>query len=345
MSKIVVGILGATAYTGIELVKHLIKHPSVKIGFLSSKSYAGKKFSDVFGELKNICDDTLISPRQALENLSDKKNVDCIFSCLPHAVSADLCIPYIKMGIRIIDLSADFRINDAEVYQKWYDHKHPDRDLLTQSVFGLPEHNRSQIQSSKIIANPGCYPTSILLPLLPLLKHPDVEIRGVIADSKSGVSGAGRSLKLLSHYPEANENFSAYSIGRTHRHIAEIEQELSIAAGRKIEITFSPHLLPVNRGILSTIYVTINKSANQCHEIVKTFYEKEPFIRVREKTDLPKLSSVIRTNYCDIAFSGGENSQPVIIISAIDNLLKGASGQAIQNMNIMFGIAETEGLI
>lgn len=340
MAKITVGILGATAYTGLKLVRIIKKHPNVEISFISSKSYAGDKFSDIFGELTGICDNTLIHPEEVIE-----KNVDCVFSCLPHAVSAELCIPFIDKGIRVIDLSADFRITDAEVYKKWYEYEHPKPELLKQAVFGLPEHYRKEIKTAKILANPGCYPTSILLPLLPLLKTSGVEITSIIADSKSGVSGAGRSLKLSSHFVEAHDNIVPYSIGRSHRHIAEIDQELSKAAGKDITTTFSPHLSPLNRGILSTIYLTINKTADECYTIVKDFYNDEPFIRVRTKDDLPKVSYTADTNYCDIAFTGGEKGQPVIAVSAIDNLIKGASGQAVQNFNIMFGFDEITGLI
>lgn len=340
MAKIKAGILGATAYTGLELVKILVTHPTVEISFISSKSFTGKKFSEVFGELYDIWDSTLISSEEAI-----KKNVDCIFSCLPHAISAELCLPFIEKGIRIIDLSADFRINDAATYTKWYDHEHPKPELLQDAVYGLPEHYRERIKNAKILANPGCYPISILLPIIPLLKTPDVEVASIIADSKSGVSGAGRTLKLSSHFVEVNENMVPYSLGRSHRHLSEIDQELSKAAGKKTEITFSPHLSPLNRGILSTMYLAVNKTANECYSIVKDFYKGEPFVRIRTKDKMPEIRYVANTNYCDIAFTGGESGQPVIAVSAIDNLIKGASGQAVQNMNIMFGFDETEGLL
>lgn len=339
MGKIRIGILGATAYTGLELVQILNRHPDVDICFVASRSSAGEKLSAHFGELFDIWDDTLISPDDA-----PHKTVDCVFSCLPHAVSAQLCLPFIEKGVRVIDLSADFRITDPEEYKKWYQHDHPGPELLRKAVYGLPEHYRDMIRTADIVANPGCYPTSILLPLLPLFSYQGVDINTIIADSKSGVSGAGKTLKLASHFVEANENIFAYSAGRTHRHVAEIEQELSKAAHEKVQITFSPHLAPFNRGILSTIYLMINKTAQECYTIVKNFYDDEPFVRVRAEKDLPKLKNVARTNYCDIAFTGGEKGQPVIAVSAIDNLIKGASGQAVQNMNIMFGFEETAGL-
>lgn len=340
MSKTKVGVLGATAYTGVELIKRIVNHPGIEIVFISSQSYAEKKFSDVFGEMKGIFEDVLIAPEKA-----EEQEVECIFSCLPHAVSADLCMPFIKKGVKIIDLSADFRIENAETYEDWYDHKHPSPELLEDAVYGLCEHYRDQIKKTQVLANPGCYPTSILLPLLPLLKNDDVEVTSVIADSKSGVSGAGRKLKLGVHYVEANENFSAYAIGRSHRHIAEIDQELSKASEKNMQITFSPHLTPINRGILSTIYIGINKSAEECLSIAKAFYKDEPFVRVRESEDMPQIKYVANTNYCDFTFTGGKDGSPVIAVSTIDNLIKGASGQAIQNFNIMFGYRETECLI
>jgi len=340
MDKITVGILGATSYTGVELVKILARHPQATIAFACSRSSPGVAFSRIFGEAKNLWDGALISFEEAA-----KQQVDCIFSCLPHAVSAEYCTPFIAKNIRTIDLSADFRIREAENYTQWYQHDHPSPQLLKEAVFGLPEHYRDAIKKATVLANPGCYPTSILLPLLPLYKTAGVSVRSVIADSKSGVSGAGRALKLTSLYAEANENIFPYSIGRTHRHIAEIEQELSLAAGKAVQIIFSPHLAPFNRGILSTIYIDVNKTAEECSSIILNYYRNEPFIRIRTKSDLPKVSFVAHTNYCDIAFTESGKAGLVIAVCAIDNLIKGASGQAVQNMNIMFGFNETAGLI
>jgi N-acetyl-gamma-glutamyl-phosphate reductase len=339
MSKIKIGILGATAYTGIELIQILSRHNQAEIAFVSSRSNAGDLISTIFPRIKGILDATLISPEEA-----QGREADCIFSCLPHAVSAGLCLPFIQKGIKVIDLSADFRLNDADNYKQWYNHDHPASQLLSQAVFGLPEHYREQIKTTKILANPGCYPTSILLPLLPLLKEKATKISMIIADSKSGVSGAGRTLKLNSHFVEANENLSAYSVGHSHRHVAEIEQELSKAAGQEMKMTFSPHLIPLTRGILSTIYIATNRSAAECREIATNAYRNEPFVRVRSPKDLPMIANVANTNYCDLTFTDGENGRPVIAVSTIDNLLKGAAGQAVQNMNIMFGIEETTGL-
>ncbi|MDG5815439.1 N-acetyl-gamma-glutamyl-phosphate reductase [Chitinispirillales bacterium ANBcel5] len=340
MKKISVGILGATSYTGVELIRMLAWHPGVDISFISSQSHASERLTKIFPALKGIFDDTLISPQEA-----QQREPECIFSCLPHAVSAGLLVPFLNKGIRVIDLSADFRIKDLNVYKNWYKIDHPAPEFMKKAMYGLPEKYRNEIKDASIIANPGCYVTSVILPLLPLFSEGAEKIEWIIADSKSGVSGAGRALKLTTHFVEANENFSAYSIGHSHRHTPEIEQELSFAANKSVEITFSPHLVPINRGILSTIYIKTSMSAAQCSEIVQTAYKDEPFVRLRDSSDLPKVSGIAHTNYCDIAFSGGENGQPVIAVSALDNLIKGASGQALQNMNIMFGFAETEGLL
>jgi N-acetyl-gamma-glutamyl-phosphate reductase len=339
-NKITVGILGATSYTGIELIRRLAYHENVSIGFISSRSNPDTPFSKIFPESKGIYDGVLVSPEDA-----QKKSLDCVFSCLPHAVSADLVLPFINNGIRVIDLSADFRIKDPAVYEKWYKHAHPNTALLAKAVYGLPEHYRKLIATANILANPGCYVTSVILPLLPLFKHAAAKIEWVIADSKSGVSGAGRAIKQHLHFVEANENFSAYAVGHAHRHTPEMEQELSIAAGKPVTLTFSPHLLPVNRGILSTLYIKTPLSAQACHEIVASAYHNEPFVRMRQPDDLPNLHNVAFTNFCDIAFTAGTNGQPVIAVSTLDNLIKGAAGQALQNMNIMFGFPETTGLL
>ncbi|MBD3418603.1 MAG: N-acetyl-gamma-glutamyl-phosphate reductase [Chitinivibrionales bacterium] len=338
MKSISIGILGATSYTGLELVKLLGVHPLCELAFVSSKSYAGRPFSDVFARAGTVEDRVLISPQEAVSH-----SVECLFSCLPHAVSADLLLPFYKKGVRIIDLSADFRIRDAGVYCRWYKHEHPAPQLLEQAVFGLPEVYREHIRSAQIVANPGCYPTSVLLPLIPLLKDVDTEVNAIIADSKSGVSGAGRALKLTSHFVEANENVKPYSIGRSHRHICEIEQELSLASGSEVSIVFSPHLMPMTRGILSTIYFQTNRSPGECLSIARQAYQREPFVRVRERGELPATADVAGTNYCDLTFSDG-NDATVIAVSAIDNLVKGAAGQAVHNMNIMFDFKETAGL-
>jgi N-acetyl-gamma-glutamyl-phosphate reductase len=338
--KISIGILGATSYTGIELVRLVARHPGVSISFISSRSNPNERYSKIFPEIKGIFDGTLIAPEDTYA-----ETVDCVFSCLPHAVSAELLLPFIEKGIRVIDLSADFRIKDPQVYEQWYKHKHPAVDLLKTAVYGLPEHYRKQIAGAQIIANPGCYVTSVILPLIPLFKKAGANIEWVIADSKSGVSGAGKTLKTTTSFCEAHETFSAYAVGHSHRHTPEMEQELSLAAKKPVTLTFSPHLLPINRGILSTLYIKTTLSPTECQAIIAAAYESEPFIRVREAGDLPNIHNVAYTNYCDIAFTGGSDGLPVIAVSTLDNLVKGASGQAVQNMNIMFGFSETTGLL
>ena len=337
--KITAGILGATSYTGIELIRILSRHQGVAIAFISSRSNPGESYSSIFPEIKGIFEGVLISPEDSLT-----QQVDCVFSCLPHAVSAEILLPFIEKGTRVIDLSADFRIKDPTVYEQWYKHKHPAVDLLKKAVYGLPEHYRKEISTAQILANPGCYVTSVLLPLIPLYKA-GIEIDWTIADSKSGVSGAGKALKMNTHFCEAHETFSAYSVGHVHRHTPEMEQELSIAAAKPVTLTFSPHLLPITRGILSTLYIKTTTSALECRDIVEKTYKDEPFVRIRESKDLPNIHNIAHTNYCDVAFTGGTDGQPVIAISTLDNLVKGASGQAVQNMNIMYGFEETEGLL
>ena len=339
MNKISVGILGATSYTGIELIRRLAFHSGVSIAYVSSQTYAPENITKIFPELKAIHDAILITPEEA-----QARDVDCIFSCLPHAVSAGILMPMIEKGIRVIDLSADFRLRDPATYKAWYKIEHPCPQLLDKAVYGLPEFYRKEIAKASIVANPGCYVTSVLLPLIPLYKKAASKIDWTIADSKSGVSGAGRGLKLSSHFVEANENLSAYSIGHSHRHTPEIEQELSVAANNPITLTFSPHLVPMSRGILSTIYIGTSLTVQECASIVNEQYKDEPFVRTRDADDLPNTHNVAHSNFCDIAFTGGPGGKPVIAVSALDNLVKGASGQAIQNMNIMFGFTEETGL-
>lgn len=340
MKKITVGVLGATSYTGVELIKKLVFHESVQISFISSQTNAKQRFVSVFPEMLGIFDQELLAPEDC-QNV----DVDCVFSCLPHGVSAGLLIPFVNKGCKVIDFSADFRIKDLQTYTKWYKIEHPCPQFVNEAVYGLPEHYRDQIAKASLIANPGCYVTSVLLPILPLLKKHSEKIELVIADSKSGVSGAGRSLKLTSHFAEVNENFTAYSIGFTHRHAPEIDQEFTFAASKKVNFTFSPHLIPINRGILSTIYIKTDLSVQECHDIVSEYYKDEPFVRIRSSKDLPSVKNIAFTNYCDIAFTGGGEGRPVIAVSTLDNLLKGASGQALQNMNIMFALPETMGLL
>ena len=340
-----VGIAGATGYTGFELIQILRRHPNVELAWLTSESNAGGKLSSVFP-----CpwDDELLPLETALsQRLGD---VDVVFLCLPHAASMDAVARVRAGGVRAIDLSADFRLTDAVNYARWYNHEHTQTALLAEAVYGIPELYRDKIRETHLIANPGCYPTSVILGLTPLARAGLLTGR-VIVDSKSGVSGAGRGLRLSSHFVEANENFSPYSIGRQHRHLAEMEEQLQnqttvSTKPQPFQLIFSPHLLPVNRGILSTMYVELPEKidANALLQLYHDAYTGEPFVHVLPLSQVATLRHTVNTNRCAIGLSPQADNL-LIITSSIDNLLKGASGQAVQNMNVMFGFSETTALI
>ncbi len=340
-----IGIFGATGYTGYELVKILLNHPQARIVFATSESYAGQKLSDVFA-----CPYALPLVPAAEASL---EGVDVAFLCLPHAASMDMVARVYASGVRAIDLSADFRLKDAEAYERWYQTPHTARELLKEAVYGLPEIHRSEIREARLVANPGCYPTSVILALYPLVSNGLLADKRVIVDAKSGVSGAGRGLKLTTHFVEANENISPYSIGHTHRHISEMEQELNRAGNGPYHITFSPHLTPLNQGILSTVYINVKTSHDhdQLFNLYHRTYEDEPFVHVLPEGKLANLKYVVGTNRCIISLTevddrrAGTAFRPYILVSAIDNLIKGASGQAVQNMNIMFKLDERLGLV
>lgn len=331
-----VGILGATGYTGYELIGLLLKHPQVEIVFATSRSNAGRLLSDLYPCPYDL---PLVAPAEAA-----LERIDVAFFCLPHGDSMAEVARARAAGVRAVDLSADFRLHDAAVYRQWYGKEHVAPELLPTAVYGLPEVYREQIANADLVANPGCYPTGTLLALYPLVKGGHLRGRRIIVDAKSGVSGAGRKPSLKTHFVEVNENLSPYSIGRAHRHLSEMEQELH-AWGAKVRVTFAPHLLPVNRGILSTIYVTLGDgwSAERLAALYAETYADEPFVQVLPPGRLASLAHVVRTNRCVLSFAeAGEGD--FIIVSAIDNLLKGASGQAVQNMNLMFGLDERLGL-
>jgi N-acetyl-gamma-glutamyl-phosphate reductase len=334
-----VGIAGATGYTGYELVKILQSHPSAEIAWLTSESYPGRKFSDVFP-----------SPYEhKLIPLADAPmdEVDVVFLALPHGASMDAVRRAYDANVLVIDLSADFRLKSVETYEKWYGVKHTQPMLLREAVYGLPELHREEIAGARLIANPGCYPTAAILALHPLM-HSVLLEPPVFVDAKSGVSGAGRKPGLKTHFVEVNENFSAYSVGYRHRHVAEMEQELGLAGPE--EILFIPHLLPVNRGILETMVVRIRKhySATQLRELYLRCYDDEPFVWVLPESETASLAHVVGTNLCAIGITPvqdeDEPSTEFVVTVAIDNLLKGASGQAVQNMNTALGLPEEMGL-
>ena len=332
-----VGILGATGYTGIELVRILTRHPQVEIKFATSDSYVGKKLSDAF---PCAFDFPLIA-----HDAAPLEQIDAAFLALPHGASADYAKRALDAGARVIDLSADFRLHDAAAYKKWYGLDHHAPELLPQAVYGLPEIHREKIKGAKLVANPGCYPTSVILGLAPILRA-GASDGTIIVDSKSGVSGAGRKATLNNSFVEVNENFAPYNIGRTHRHLSEMEQELK-EIRETAEIIFAPHLLPVNRGILSTMYVRLNNGWNEktLRDLYAETYHAEPFVRVLPSGQIASLAHSNYTNYCTISIHHVAEVGQAIICASIDNLIKGASGQAVQNMNLMFGFDETTALV
>lgn len=342
MNHLKIAIIGASGYTGAELIRILINHKKVEISALVANSNAGQKITQLYPHLIHYN----LPDLKKIEEI-DFTKIDVVFGCLPHTTSQEtfkkLLADPKNSHLKIIDLSADFRLENVADYQKWYEHEHIAANLQPQAVYGLPEIHRNKIKKSILIACPGCYPTSALLPLIPLLENNLVEKTDIIIDSKSGVTGAGRSIKQANLFCEINESVKAYAIGK-HRHIGEIEQELSKAAKSKIEIDFTPHLLPINRGIISTIYAKINPkfSLADIQNCLETKYEDEPFVKIID--DEPNIKDVTGTNFCVIAAKQARTAGKVILVSVIDNLCKGASGQAVQNMNIIFGFDEKEGL-
>ena len=334
------GIIGATGYAGQELTKLLNKHPKVIIEFLSSNSYSGKPFSEIYPHFIGIIDKVLISTDDALKKIPD---IDVLFTALPHGTAFDFVKKAFDSGIKVIDLGADFRLNDIETFENWYKTKHTAKDLLEKAVYGLPELWKDNIKGSQIIANPGCYTTASILALAPALKLKLIDAETIIVDAKSGVTGAGRKADIPLLFSECGESVKAYGIA-SHRHTPEIEQELSKMYGSKVQITFTPHLIPMQKGILSTCYAQIagSYSKEEIHQLYKDFYKDAPFVRIRE--DYLETRFVKDTNYCDISIWTDKRTNRLIVTSALDNLVKGASGQAVQNMNIVFGFDEKEGL-
>lgn len=333
-----VGVVGATGYAGEELMRILSRHSLVKITHAVSKSFAGKKLSEVYPNFARH--DMLLEDMDAEKIARDS---DIVFLCLPHGASAASAAVLLKGGARVIDLSADFRYNDAAVYEAWYHVPHPEKELLAQSVYGMPELYRKRIKDARIVGNPGCYTTCAILALVPLLKAGVIGPEGIIIDAKSGVSGAGRKETLEYGFCEVFGNVKAYGVG-THRHTSEIEQELSITAGETVTVSFTPHLLPIKRGIISTMYATPKKGVS-AGDIFNAYgmYQKEPFVQVMEK-GLPELKAVVGSNRFAVGFVLDERVNRLVAVSCLDNLIKGAAGQAVQNMNIMTGLNETEGL-
>lgn len=332
-----IAILGATGYTALELIKILLHHGDAEIVAVTSRQEGQPHIAMIHPSLTGRVD-------LRLEDLAPAEvaaRAECVFSCLPHGASAAV-IPYLlDAGSRVVDFSADYRLDDPEVFAQWYGQKHADPSRLGKVVYGLPELFRQQIPPSQLVANPGCYPTVAILALAPLLKAGLVDPKSIIVDSKSGVSGAGRTPKLTTHYPECNESISAYNVGR-HRHTPEIEQILGVVAGTAVEVVFAPHLAPMDRGILTTTYSqpTAKLSEEQVLQTIRDFYADEPFVRVVDH--FPGTKDSLGTNFCDVTARVVRNR--VLTFSCLDNLIKGAAGAAVQNFNLMYGYAETTAL-
>lgn len=334
-------VVGATGYGGVELVRLLLHHPQVDITAVISSSQAGTPMADVYPHLSQIVTERL----DDVDVAAIRGKADVVFLATPHGVSAELAPRFLEAGLKVIDLSGDFRLKSPETYQRWYNHAPADGQLLEQAVYGLSELYADKVRGASFISNPGCYPTAATLGLIPALDRGLIDPATIIIDAKSGVSGAGRGLKLTSHFSEVNENFFAYKIN-SHQHTPEIEQTLSDVAGQPVTVTFTTHLVPMTRGILCTAYATAKGGAgvNDFLAAYRDYYKGRPFVRVRDPGKFPATKEVWGSNYCDIGIAVDERTGRATIISVIDNLVKGAAGQAIQNLNIMMGWDETIGL-
>ncbi len=329
-----VGILGATGYTAVELIKILVRHPEAEIAVLTSRQEGSPHVAAVHPQLAGRLDMRL----EDLEPTQVAARCECVFSCLPHGASATAVRQLLEAGKRVVDFSADYRLTDADVYAEWYGQKHADPEHLPQAVYGLPELFGDRIPPAQLIANPGCYPTSAILALTPFLKADLIDPASIIVDSKSGVSGAGRTPKLMTHYPECNESVVAYNVGR-HRHTPEIDQVLSMASQKSVQVMFTPHLIPMDRGILTSAYALPTRDLKEelLLSTLRDFYAGKPFVRVVEH--LPATKDVAGSNFCDITARLVRGAW--FVFSCIDNLIKGASGAAVQNFNLMYGFPET----
>ena len=336
-----VGIIGATGYAGGELVRILMGHKDAEIKWYGSRSYVDQKYADVYRNMFQIVDAKCMDDN--MEELADQ--VDVIFTATPQGLCASLVNEEILSKTKIIDLSADFRLKDVNVYEEWYKIEHKAPQYIDEAVYGLCEINRDLVKSARIVANPGCYTTCSILTAYPLAKEGLIDMSTLIIDAKSGTSGAGRGAKLPNLYCEVNENIKAYGVA-THRHTPEIEEQLGYASGEKVVLNFTPHLVPMNRGILATEYATLKKKVTyeEVKAVYDQYYAKEKFVRVLDRDVCPETKWVEGSNYVDIGFKIDPRTNRIIMMGAIDNLVKGAAGQAVQNMNLLFGLPEDEGL-
>jgi N-acetyl-gamma-glutamyl-phosphate reductase len=332
-----VGIVGGTGYTGVELLRLLIQHPLVELHVVTSRSEAGTAVSDMFPSLRGRLGLHFVEPETA-----GLESCDIVFFATPNGIAMGQARKLLEAGVRVIDLAADFRIRDLAEWEKWYGMKHAAPDLIAEAVYGLPEANREQIRSARLVANPGCYPTAVQLGFLPLVESGLVDLESLVADAKSGVSGAGRKAELHTLFSEAADNFKAYGVAG-HRHLPEIRQGLSIAAGKSVGMTFVPHLTPMIRGIHATLYARVRQEAD-FQALYEARYKHEPFVDVLPFAEHPDTRSVRASNMCRISLHRPQGGDTLVILSVIDNLVKGAAGQAVQNMNIMFGFDECAGL-
>jgi N-acetyl-gamma-glutamyl-phosphate reductase len=336
-NKIRVGIVGGTGYTGVELLRLLARHPNSELASITSRGEAGLHVSDMFPSLRGYVDLPFTDPAQA-----DLKSCDVVFFATPNGIAMQQARDLLEAGVRVIDLAADFRIKDIAVWEKWYGMTHACPDLVAEAVYGLPEVNRAQIASAQLVANPGCYPTAVQLGFLPLLKAGIVDESSLIADAKSGVSGAGRKAETHILFAEAGDNFKAYGVAG-HRHLPEISQGLGLMCGKAVKLTFVPHLTPLIRGIHATLYARLTRDVD-LQQLFEQQYQSERFVDVLPAGSHPETRSVRGSNQCRIAVHRPQGGDTVVVLSVIDNLVKGAAGQAVQNMNIMFGFSETLGL-
>jgi N-acetyl-gamma-glutamyl-phosphate reductase len=336
-----VAIIGASGYAGVELARILCNHPEFELTAATSRQYAGKALSEVFPNLLGKTD--LICENLSVDELCSR--ADLFFAAVPHKTAMDLVPKLLQEGKKVVDLSADYRLRDVAVYEEWYQ-EHSSPEFIKEATYGLSELYREQIKKSRLVANPGCYPTSIVLGLAPLLQRGLIDPTTIITDSKSGTTGAGRAASIATLFCEVHDGFKAYKVGGTHRHLPEIEQELSVLNKDNVTISFTPHLLPISRGILSTSYANLTSDISEegLRKLYMDMYEAEPFVRMVPQGTFPATQYVRGSNFCDIGFAIDRRTNRIIVITAIDNIVKGAAGQAVQNMNLMCGIDETMGL-